>query len=119
MVLDSGFGVIAKRNISQGESIIIEDPAFVLLDSERDKKFEVLERQFKEMKDDLKKKVLALYDSNPNGPEDMRIWRIFESNSIQVILLILLTNNTIYGKLCVFKGSTPERCCSVSRHSQV
>ena len=68
----------------QGEIIVKEDPVLVvnmtLPDSDRKS---ILLETFNNLGQKDRKKIESLYDSEPEGAEEYRILRIFQSNSIQ------------------------------------
>ena len=77
-------GVVSRILLFQGEIIVKEDPLLVLdltmAESERNS---VLLDQFSKLGERDRRKVEALYDSDPTGEEGYKIMRIFKGNSIQ------------------------------------
>lgn len=78
-------GMIANRDIKQGEIIVKEDPVLVVNISlpESDRKSTLLEK-FTKLGEKDRRKIESLYDSDPDGAEENKVLRIFNSNSIQV-----------------------------------
>ena len=68
----------------QGEIILKEDPVLVvnmsLPDSDRKS---ILLEMFTKLGEKDRRKIESLYDSEPDGAEEYKIMRIFQSNSIQ------------------------------------
>jgi len=84
-VAGKGMGMIASRDIKQGETILKEDPVLVLdLMAPEPERHSTLLAQFNKLGDRDKRKIEALYDFDPEGDANTKIMRIFKSNSIQV-----------------------------------
>ena len=79
-----GFGMIANRPIKQGEIIVSEDPVLEvdLRISENERCLAIME-QFDTMSQKTREKIESLYDSDPDGSSELKVFRIFKSNCIQ------------------------------------
>ena len=68
----------------KGEIIVKEDPVLVVNMSlpESDRKSTLLEK-FTKLGEKDRRKIESLYDSDPDGAEENKVLRIFNSNSIQ------------------------------------
>ena len=77
-----GLGLVATRNIKQGEVILSEDPLLFINNDDNDMK-KSLNYQFENLSTENKKKVMSLCDPDPEGEEDQKVVRIFMVNRIQ------------------------------------
>ena len=77
-----GLGLVATRNIKQGEVILSEDP-LLFINNDDNEILKSLNSQFENLSAENKKKVIGLCDPDPEGEEDQKIIRIFTVNRIQ------------------------------------
>jgi len=77
-----GLGLVATRNINQGEVILSEDP-LLFINNDDNEILKSLNSQFENLSAENKKKVICLCDPDPEGEEDQKIRRIFTVNRIQ------------------------------------
>eukprot|EP00092_Neocalanus_flemingeri_P062557 GFUD01075493.1.p1 GENE.GFUD01075493.1~~GFUD01075493.1.p1 ORF type:complete len:344 (+),score=63.32 GFUD01075493.1:86-1117(+) len=80
-----GFGMIAVRNICQGEPILKENPILLLSKDKKDRQTNPsLLEQFENLSESDQAKVLKLHHDNPDGKLHEKIQWIFEANTIEV-----------------------------------
>ncbi|XP_023323657.1 N-lysine methyltransferase SMYD2 [Eurytemora carolleeae] len=81
---NKGYGLVATRNIKEGELILSEMPVLILSKNEKDRTSRNLEIQFQKLSKNVQKKILSLHDENREGEEERKLARIFFSNAIDV-----------------------------------
>eukprot|EP00088_Acartia_fossae_P006428 TRINITY_DN12959_c0_g1_i2.p1 TRINITY_DN12959_c0_g1~~TRINITY_DN12959_c0_g1_i2.p1 ORF type:complete len:351 (+),score=48.42 TRINITY_DN12959_c0_g1_i2:35-1087(+) len=83
-VQGKGFGMLAIRDIKQGELILMEEPTLVISKTESKRNAKELMKQYEGLDETKKASIMSLHDDCPTGPEDQKLRRIFENNGIDV-----------------------------------